>query len=80
MLSSQLGSGSPAFGVNLELAVITAVILGGASLSGGRGTILGTALGLLIIGVLANGLVPDERQLLLARRRERPAADHGGEL
>jgi len=57
VLSSQLSAGSPTFGVNLELAVITAVILGGASLSGGRGTIVGTALGLLIIGVLGNGLV-----------------------
>jgi len=57
VLSSQLSAGSPAFGLNLELAVITAVILGGASLSGGRGTIVGTALGLLIIGVLGNGLV-----------------------
>ena len=36
---------------------MTAVILGGASLAGGRGTILGTMLGLLIIGVLNNGLV-----------------------
>jgi ribose transport system permease protein len=57
VLSSQLSAGSPTFGVNLELAVITAVILGGASLSGGRGTIVGTVLGLLIIGVLGNGLV-----------------------
>ena len=57
VLSSQLGLGSPAFGTDLELSVITAVILGGSSLSGGRGTIVGTALGLLIIGVLGNGLV-----------------------
>ncbi len=57
VLSSQLSAGSPTFGVNLELAVITAVILGGTSLSGGRGTIVGTALGVLIIGVLGNGLV-----------------------
>lgn len=57
VLSSQLSAGSPTFGVNLELAVITAVILGGTSLSGGRGTVVGTALGLLIIGVLGNGLV-----------------------
>ena len=57
VLSSQLSAGSSAFGLNLELAVITAVILGGASLSGGRGTIVGTALGLMIVGVLSNGLV-----------------------
>lgn len=57
VLSSQLSAGSSAFGLNLELSVIMAVILGGASLSGGRGTIVGTVLGLLIVGVLANGLV-----------------------
>ena len=44
-------------GVGLELDVIAATIVGGASLSGGEGTILGTALGVLIIGVLRNGLV-----------------------
>jgi ribose transport system permease protein len=37
--------------------VVTAVILGGASLAGGRGSIVGTMLGLLIIGTLNNGLV-----------------------
>ena len=40
----------------MELSVITAIVLGGASLSGGRGSIIGTAIGLLIIGVLNNGL------------------------
>jgi ribose transport system permease protein len=57
MLVSEVGaaaSGTAALGY--ELQVVTAVILGGASLAGGRGTILGTALGLLIIGVLNNGL------------------------
>ncbi len=44
-------------GVGVELDVIAAAILGGASLSGGEGTILGTILGVLIIGVLRNGLV-----------------------
>ncbi|MFQ3566179.1 MAG: ABC transporter permease [Aggregatilineales bacterium] len=44
-------------GVGLELDVIAAAIVGGASLSGGEGTILGTILGVLIIGVLRNGLV-----------------------
>jgi ribose transport system permease protein len=57
MLVSEVGaaaSGTAALGY--ELQVVTAVILGGASLAGGRGTILGTVLGLLIIGVLNNGL------------------------
>jgi ribose transport system permease protein len=44
-------------GVGLELDVIAAAIVGGASLSGGEGTIPGTILGVLIIGVLRNGLI-----------------------
>ncbi len=44
-------------GLGLELDVIAATIVGGSSLSGGEGTILGTVLGVLIIGVLRNGLV-----------------------
>jgi ribose transport system permease protein len=44
-------------GLGLELDVIAATIVGGASLSGGEGTILGTILGVLIIGVMRNGLV-----------------------
>lgn len=54
---SQLGAATPLAGLGYELSVVTAVILGGASLAGGRGTILGTALGLLIIGILNNGLI-----------------------
>ena len=54
---SQLGAASPVAATGLELSVVTAVILGGASLSGGRGTILGTVLAVLIIGVLNNGLI-----------------------
>ncbi len=57
ILVSQLGASSPIAATGLELSVVTAVILGGASLAGGRGTIIGTALGLLIIGVLNNGLI-----------------------
>jgi ribose transport system permease protein len=57
ILDSQLGSASPTAGTGLELSVITAVVLGGATLSGGEGTVLGTALGVLVIGVLNNGLV-----------------------
>lgn len=57
ILVSQLGSTNPNTGFGLELFVVTAVILGGASLSGGRGTMVGTVLALLILGVLNNGLV-----------------------
>ncbi|MFL5927382.1 MAG: ABC transporter permease [Gaiellaceae bacterium] len=56
ILTSQLGVGSGLFGVGMELSVVTAIVLGGTSLSGGRGTIVGTAIGLLIIGILNNGL------------------------
>ncbi len=54
---SQLGAASPVAASGLELSVVTAVILGGASLAGGRGTMLGTLLAVLILGVLNNGLI-----------------------
>jgi ribose transport system permease protein len=57
VLASQTGQGSGNAAAGLELSAVTAVILGGASLAGGRGTILGTLLGLLIIGTINNGLV-----------------------
>ena len=55
-LASQLGAGAPAAASGIELSVIAAVILGGTSLSGGKGTIAGTLLGVLILGTLNNGL------------------------
>ena len=56
VLVSQLGAASPQAATGLELSVVTAVILGGASLAGGRGTILGTLIAVLILGVLNNGM------------------------
>jgi ribose transport system permease protein len=56
ILTSQLGVGSGLFGVGMELSVVTAIVLGGASLNGGRGSIVGTLVGLVIIGILNNGL------------------------
>ena len=56
ILSSQLRAASPNTASGLELSVVAAVILGGASLNGGRGTIVGTVLGVLILGTLNNGL------------------------
>lgn len=56
VLSSRLGSGSPKVGVGDELAVIAAVVVGGTSLSGGRGSIGGTFVGLLVVSVLNSGL------------------------
>lgn len=56
ILISQLGAASPNNARGYELLVVTAIVLGGASLSGGRGSILGTVIGLMIIQVLATGL------------------------
>ncbi|MCZ4280280.1 ABC transporter permease [Kiloniella laminariae] len=54
---ARLNISSPIAGVGFELNAIAAVIIGGTSLSGGRGSVLGTLLGAFIIGVLANGLI-----------------------
>ncbi|ABK72360.1 ABC transporter permease [Mycolicibacterium smegmatis] len=56
MLASRVISGPPNLGQGYELDAIAAVVIGGASLMGGRGTIWGTALGLLMIQTLNNGL------------------------
>lgn len=57
LVTSRLDSAQPNAGVSYELDAIAAVVIGGTSLSGGRGSILGTVLGAIIIGVLNNGLV-----------------------
>ena len=54
---ARLNISSPIAGVGFELNAIAAVIIGGTSLMGGRGSIIGTLLGAFIIGVLANGLI-----------------------
>jgi ribose transport system permease protein len=54
---ARLNIASPIIGIGFELNAIAAVIIGGTSLSGGRGTVVGTLLGACIIGVLANGLI-----------------------
>ena len=56
VLSSRIGSGQPGLAVGIELDAIAAAVIGGTSLSGGIGTIWGTIIGALIIGVLNNGL------------------------
>ena len=63
------GSGDPNLTVGLELEVIAAAVIGGANLRGGQGTVLGVLLGVLILGVLANGVnqcgVPVEVKYIL---------------
>ena len=56
IITSRLSSAQPTAGVSYEMDAIAAVVLGGTSLSGGKGRILGTLIGALIIGVLNNGL------------------------
>jgi ribose transport system permease protein len=66
LISARLGSAQPATGLGYELEAIAAVIVGGTSLSGGKGTIIGTLIGALIISVINNGLqlmsIPQEWQ------------------
>ncbi len=57
IMLSRLNSGQPVVGVGFELQVITAVVLGGVSIMGGEGNLIGVFLGVLIIGVLNNGMV-----------------------
>ncbi|HEX5691549.1 MAG TPA: ABC transporter permease, partial [Roseiflexaceae bacterium] len=56
VVSSRISSGQPGLGVGYELDAITAAVIGGTSLSGGIGTVWGTVVGALIIGVLNNSL------------------------
>ena len=66
LISARLGSAQPATGTGYELQAIAAVVIGGTSLSGGKGSIVGTVIGALIISVLNNGLqimsIPQEWQ------------------
>jgi ribose transport system permease protein len=67
--TSRTISAQPTAGISLELDIIAAVVIGGASLNGGRGTILGTMVGTLLIGFLRNGCtlmgIPTEVQLIV---------------
>lgn len=69
LMSSRLGSAQPALGQGYELEAIAAVVIGGTSLAGGSGTILGTVIGAFIMSVLSNGLktmaVPQEWQTVV---------------
>ncbi len=69
VMAARLNSAQPALGQGYELEAIAAVVIGGTSLSGGKGTILGTVIGALIMSVLTNGLrilsVPQEWQTVV---------------
>lgn len=56
LLSARIGSGNPELGTGIELDAITASIIGGTSFKGGIGTIWGTIIGALLIGIINNGL------------------------
>jgi ribose transport system permease protein len=57
IVMGRVNSGQPSIGVGFELEVITAVVLGGVSIAGGSGSLLGVILGVFIMGVLSNGLI-----------------------
>jgi ribose/xylose/arabinose/galactoside ABC-type transport system permease subunit len=63
VITGRVGAGDPRAGVGLELVVIAAIVLGGASLGGGRGSMVGSFLGVLVLGVVTSSLtflsVPD---------------------
>ncbi|MBZ4645573.1 MAG: ribose transport system permease protein [Petroclostridium sp.] len=69
MMASRLNSAQPALGAGYEMDAIAAAVIGGTSLSGGEGSILGTVIGAFVITVLTNGLrilsVPQEWQTVV---------------
>jgi ribose transport system permease protein len=69
LIAARLNSAQPSLGLGYELDAIAAAVIGGTSLSGGEGTILGTVIGAFIISVLTNGLrilsVPQEWQIVV---------------
>lgn len=69
ILASLMNAGQPTAGRGFELTVVAAVILGGTSLTGGRGTLLGTLLGVLVLKVIDNGIIilrlPQDLQMVV---------------
>jgi ribose/xylose/arabinose/galactoside ABC-type transport system permease subunit len=55
--TSRMATGQPASGTGYELTAIGAVVIGGASMNGGEGTVLGTLLGAILLGLITNGLI-----------------------
>ena len=69
VIAARLNSAQPALGVGYELQAIAAVVIGGTSLQGGKGSIIGTLIGALIVGTVTNGLrimsIPQEWQTVI---------------
>lgn len=69
VIASRLNSAQPALGQGYELDAIAAVVIGGTSLTGGSGTVMGTIIGAFVLSVLTNGLrilsVPQEWQIIV---------------
>ena len=69
LIAARLDSAQPSLGLGYELDAIAAAVIGGTSLSGGQGTILGTVIGAFVISILTNGLrilsVPQEWQTVV---------------
>jgi ribose transport system permease protein len=69
LMASRIGSAQPSLGVGYELDAIAAAVIGGTSLSGGEGTVLGTVIGACVMSTLTNGLrllsVPQEWQMVV---------------
>jgi ribose transport system permease protein len=69
VIAARLNSAQPSLGLGYELEAIAAAVIGGTSLSGGEGTIVGTIIGAFIISTLTNGLrimsVPQEWQIVI---------------
>jgi ribose transport system permease protein len=56
ILTARVASGQPALGASLPLESVAAVVLGGVSLFGGRGSVIGIAFGVMFVSILSNGL------------------------
>lgn len=56
IITARLGSGQPSAGTSFEMDCITAAVVGGTSMSGGRGKVIGTIVGVLLLTVLTNGM------------------------
>jgi ribose transport system permease protein len=69
VLAARLNSAQPSLGVGYELQAIAAVVIGGTSLQGGKGSVVGTLIGALIVGTVTNGLrimsIPQEWQTVI---------------